>query len=261
MQGQAPSGCCQQHAAQLRTHLGETQINAQADMITLTVTGPGSGYPAGLFAPSELRLASGKTTVLVGTSGSGKSTLLRILAGLEKAPANMQLTGLPENTKRAYMTQDVRLLPWFTVEANAGIGTKLRGEPEDRARVAATLEQLDLSRDAGKYPGQISGGMAQRTALARTLLEDADLILLDEPFAALDAITRRKMQDLVKQHFAGRTTVMVTHDPMEAVRLGHSIYVLSQANPGGPAEIEPFISKKRDDAANAEFLFEALQAS
>jgi len=132
-----------------------------------------------------------------------------MLAGLEEMPGNIRLDGLPSGLKRAYMTQDVRLLPWFTVERNVGIGNQLRGEAIDHAGVAQKLEQLDLVRDAQKYPGQISGGMAQRTALARTLLEGADVNLLDEPFAALDAITRRNMQDLVKQHFRGKTVVLV----------------------------------------------------
>ena len=229
--------------------------------ITLTITASGSGYPAGLFAPSQLRVAQGQTTVLVGTSGSGKSTVLRVLAGLQEIPGNITLEGLPAESKRAYMSQDVRLLAWLTVERNAGIGSRLRGEAGDPAKLSVTLEQLGLARDAHKYPGQISGGMAQRTALARTLLESADLNLLDEPFAALDAITRRNMQDLVKRHFDGKTVVMVTHDPMEAVRLGDAIYVLAQAEPGGPATLTPFNGAGTNDPARAEQLFEALQNS
>ncbi|MCP5080395.1 MAG: ATP-binding cassette domain-containing protein [Alphaproteobacteria bacterium] len=206
-------------------------------------------------------LTAGQTTVLVGTSGSGKSTLLRMLAGLEDVPENIRLDGLPSGIKRAYMTQDVRLLPWFTVERNVGIGDQLRGEAIDHAGVAHKLEQLDLVRDAQKYPGQISGGMAQRAALARTLLEGADLNLLDEPFAALDAITRRNMQDLVKQHFRGKTVVLVTHDPMEAVRLGDAIYVLAQSEPDGPAAFTPFTKTADDAPARAEQLFKRLQTS
>ena len=228
-------------------------------IITLNVTASGSGYPADLFAPSELTIAGGKTTVLVGASGTGKSTLLRMLAGLEAVPASFRLDGLNDDLKRAYMTQDVRLLPWLTVERNAGIGNRLRGEAEDHAGVRETLRKLNLERDAQKYPSQISGGMAQRTALARTLLERADLNLLDEPFAALDAITRRNMQDLVKQHFEAKTVVMVTHDPLEAVRLGDAIYVLSQTEPAGPATLTPFNGKGAAPGERAEQLFERLQ--
>ena len=184
-----------------------------------------------------------------------------MLAGLEDVPENIHLDGLPDGIKRAYMTQDVRLLPWFTVERNVGIGNQLRGEAIDHAGVAQKLEQLDLVRDAQKYPGQISGGMAQRAALARTLLEDADLNLLDEPFAALDAITRRNMQDLVIQHFRGKTVVLVTHDPMEAVRLGDAIYVLAQSEPGGPAAFTPFAKTSDNAPTRAEMLFERLQTS
>ena len=230
-------------------------------IITLSVTASGSGYPADLFAPSELTIAGGQTTVLVGASGSGKSTLLRMLAGLEPVPGTFTLEGVQDSFKRAYMTQDVRLLPWLTVERNAGIGNRLRGEAEDREGVRTTLSQLDLERDAHKYPSQISGGMAQRTALARTLLEQADLNLLDEPFAALDAITRRNMQDLVKQHFEGKTVVMVTHDPLEAVRLGDAIYVLSQTDAGAPAALTAFNGAGQSPAERAEELFERLQGS
>lgn len=230
-------------------------------IITLTVSASGSGYPADLFLPSELTIAGGKTTVLVGASGSGKSTLLRMLAGLEPVPGTFALEGVQADLKRAYMTQNVRLLPWLNVERNAGIGTRLRGEVDDPDGVRHTLGKLDLQRDAHKYPGQISGGMAQRTALARTLLERADLNLLDEPFAALDAITRRNMQDLVKQHFEGKTVVMVTHDPLEAVRLGDAIYVLSQTNGAGPAALCAFNGTGSSPADRAEELFERLQAS
>lgn len=232
-----------------------------SDTITLSISATGESYPSNLFAPSELHLTTGKTTVLVGTSGSGKSTLLRMLAGLESVPGNIQVSGLPANLKRAYMTQDVRLLPWFTVERNAGIGYRLRGKQEDHAAVANTLARLELTHDAQKYPGQISGGMAQRTALARTLLENADLNLLDEPFAALDAITRRNMQDLVKQHFHGKTVVLVTHDPIEAVRLGDAIYVLAQPERAGPATFTSFPPSADDEPAAAERLFESLQVS
>lgn len=240
---------------------GAVAISTSWDITTLKITGSGTSYPANLFAPSELSLTAGKTTVLVGTSGSGKSTLLRMLAGLECVPENFRLEGLPSGLKRAYMTQDVHLLPWFTVERNAGISNELRGEAIDHSGVARALEQLDLVRDAQKYPGQISGGMAQRTALARTLLEDADLNLLDEPFAALDAITRRNMQDLVKQHFHGKTVVLVTHDPMEAIRLGDAIYVLSQVEPGGPAAFTLFAQTDDDAPARAEQLFKRLQST
>ncbi len=228
------------------------------DEICLTVTGTHSAYPANLFAPSQLTLKTGQTTILLGANGTGKSTLLRLLAGLEKLPESIVIKGLEDTCRRAYMTQDVQLLPWFCVAANACIGARLRGERPDRAGLARVLEQLDLTNDAQKYPAQISGGMAQRTSLARTLLEDADLNLLDEPFAALDAITRWDMQNLLKEHFAGRTVVMVTHDPAEAVRLGDAIYIFSRTQRTGPIKILAFESRNSDAGGRVEQLFARL---
>ena len=230
-----------------------------SDLIVLDIEGTGADYPANLFAPSRLEVRTGQITALLGPSGSGKSTLLRFLAGLEELPETIRLTGLPADCKRAYMTQAVRLLSWFDLRRNAGIGFELRDEPVDDIAVAQVLKELDLSADAQKFPAQVSGGMAQRTALARTLLERADLNLLDEPFAALDAITRRNMQDLVKEHFANRTVVLVTHDPAEAVRLADDIYVLDRERPGAPVAIVRHASS--DAADPVEALYERLRAA
>ncbi len=229
--------------------------------IVLEITGTGAEFPANLFVPSRLVIKPGRTTTLLGPSGSGKSTLLRLLAGLEILPETISLTGMRQDCKRAYMTQAVRLLPWFDLRRNAGIGYELREEPVDEVSVGAVLADLGLADDAGKYPAQVSGGMAQRTALARTLLERAEINLLDEPFAALDAITRRNMQDLLKIHFAGNTIVLVTHDPAEAVRVSDDIYVLEFDRPGAPAQIalyEPGTDGKGDPA---EALFARLRAA
>ncbi|MEM7428135.1 MAG: ATP-binding cassette domain-containing protein [Pseudomonadota bacterium] len=229
--------------------------------IVLEISGTGADYPASLFAPSRLKITPGKTTSLLGPSGSGKSTLLRFLAGLEPLPPTIKLTGMPDVCKRAYMTQSVRLLPWFDLRRNAGIAFELREEPVDQKVVNAVLADLGLERDAGKYPAQVSGGMAQRTALARTLLERADLNLMDEPFAALDAITRRNMQDLLKSRFAGSTTVLVTHDPAEAVRVSDEIYILDRAHPGAPATISRHDNTAGGDGDPAEALYERLKAA
>lgn len=230
-----------------------------SDLIALDIEGTGAEYPANLFASSRLEVRTGQITALLGPSGSGKSTLLRFLAGLEELPETIRLNGLPTGCKRAYMTQAVRLLPWFDLRRNAGIGFELRDEPVNDIAVAQVLKELDLNADAHKFPAQVSGGMAQRTALARTLLERADLNLLDEPFAALDAITRRNMQDLVKEHFANRTVVLVTHDPAEAVRLADDIYVLDRERPGAPVAIVHHVSDEAADPVEA--LYDRLRAA
>ncbi len=231
------------------------------EQIVLEIKDTGAEFPANLFAPSCLEVSAGRITALLGPSGSGKSTLLRFLAGLETLPQTITLSGLPDGCKRAYMTQAVRLLPWFNLRRNAGLGFELRQEPVDADAVSAALRDMDLAGDAKKYPAQVSGGMAQRTALARTLLERADLVLLDEPFAALDAITRRNMQDLLKTRFAGSTIVLVTHDPTEAVRLADDIYVLDRAQTGAPASISRYEPDARGGTDAAEALFARLQAA
>ncbi|MEM9270730.1 MAG: ATP-binding cassette domain-containing protein, partial [Pseudomonadota bacterium] len=106
------------------------------------------------------------------------------------------------------------------------LGAKLRGEPADAERAATLIDQVGLSEDAFKKPRALSGGMRQRAALARTLMEDRSIVLLDEPFSALDAKNRAEMQELTYQALDGRTVLLVTHDPAEAVRLGHSIRLM-----------------------------------
>ena len=232
-----------------------------SERIVLEIQGTGADYPANLFASSRLEIGAGRITALLGPSGSGKSTLLRFLAGLEPLPETIKLSGLPADCKCSYMTQAVRLLAWFDLRRNAGIGFELRGETVDHAAVDKVLGELELSADAHKFPAQVSGGMAQRTALARTLLERADLNLLDEPFAALDAITRRNMQDLVKTHFTGRTVVLVTHDPAEAVRLADDIYVLDRAAIGDPVSLSRHVPSASASAEPVEALYQRLRAA
>ncbi|MGX9965240.1 ABC transporter ATP-binding protein [Roseomonas sp. F4] len=183
----------------------------------------------------DLAVAAGRITALLGPSGSGKSTLLRLVAGLLPVPVGGSVTatdGAPLPGRIAYMAQQDLLAPWRDVLGNITLGAHLRGEAPDLTRAGVMLAEVGLTpADAQKRPAQLSGGMRQRVALARTLMEDRPLVLMDEPFSAVDAPTRHRMQSLAARLLAGRTVLLVTHDPLEALRLADQIFVLS----GSPA--------------------------
>ncbi|MDJ0993037.1 MAG: ABC transporter ATP-binding protein [Dinoroseobacter sp.] len=193
-----------------------------------------------LFAPVTLDLKSGEWTCLLGASGVGKSTILRLIAGLDAhVDFDGQITAsdsLPLPERVALMAQDDLLFPWATVLDNVCTGAHLRKEQPDTGRALELLERVGLGAHARKKPAQLSGGQRQRAALARTLMEDRPVILLDEPFSALDAKTRSQMQDLAVELLKGRTVLLVTHDPGEAARLGQKIAVLEHR---GMTEIAP----------------------
>jgi sulfonate transport system ATP-binding protein len=170
----------------------------------------------------DLDIEPGEFVALLGRSGSGKSTLLRILAGLDLGYTG----GLTTPRTVAVAFQDPRLLPWKRVRANVTLG--LRGPaPDDRAR--AVLAEVGLTERADAWPNTLSGGEAQRAALARALVRDPALLLLDEPFAALDALTRLAMHDLVLHLWQRRRpgVLLVTHDVDEAVSLADRVLVLA----------------------------------
>ena len=173
---------------------------------------------------------------LLGRSGVGKSSLLRIISGLQ-TPSSGQVVsdrghGLFDQV--AYMSQDDGLLPWLSVLDNVRLGPRLREKRHREFRQPA-LEMLDkvgLLDWADVLPSRLSGGMRQRVALARTLLEECAVVLMDEPFSRLDAITRRELQELAVDLLAQRTVLLVTHDPHEALRVGHTLTVLNPTLPG-----------------------------
>jgi putative hydroxymethylpyrimidine transport system ATP-binding protein len=190
-----------------------------------------------LFDRLDFTLPAGQWTCLLGPSGVGKSSLLRLIAGL-LPPDHGEVAcsdGLPLAPRLAWMGQQDDLLPWLTVQGNVVLGARLRGEPPDYTGADALLERVGLSPQRDQRPATLSGGQRQRAALARTLMEDRPVVLMDEPFSALDAITRARLQVLAAQLLAGRTVLLVTHDPLEALRLGHRIHVMA----GQPARIEP----------------------
>lgn len=183
-----------------------------------------------LFHNLSLTVAAGEWTCLLGPSGVGKSTLLRILAGLSTGgtfDGKMSASdGQPIQSRIAYMAQTDLIAPWLNVTDAVSFGARLRGERPDQTRANALIEQVGLSEHRHKRRKELSGGMRQRVALARTLMEDRPIALLDEPFSALDARTRADMQELAFQSLRGRTVLLVTHDPLEAARLGSQIYLM-----------------------------------
>jgi NitT/TauT family transport system ATP-binding protein len=179
----------------------------------------------------SLDVPSGEFTCLIGASGCGKSTLLSLVAGLEK-PTTGEVSA---DGRVAFMFQEPALFPWLTAAGNVELALRARGagKAERRQRAAELLETVHLGGFGGKRPHELSGGMRQRVALARSLAQDADILLMDEPFGALDAMTRDVLHDELDRVCADRqlTVLFVTHNVQEAVRLGDRVVLLS-SRPG-----------------------------
>ncbi len=200
------------------------------------VSGLTFGYPekAPLFQEFDWEVRRGESWAIIGPSGCGKTTLLYLLDGLRQPAAGSVTVGgapvLKPRRQTGLILQDFGLLPWATVSENVALGLQIRGvaEAEQRRVVAGWLDRLGIRALSGQYPGQVSGGQRQRTAIARTLALEPDLLLMDEPFSALDALTREGLQDLVVElGLEGTlTSVLVTHSIEEAVFLGRKIMVL-----------------------------------
>ncbi len=190
----------------------------------------GAGDP--VLEDVSATIHQGEFVALLGASGCGKSTLLNIISGLD-VPSSGALD-VPEDGA-AFMFQDSALFPWLSARGNVELALKLRGvgRAERRGRAAELLEVVNLGHSADKRPHELSGGMRQRVALARALAQDRPLLLMDEPFAALDAITRDLLHNELERVWqeTGRTVVFVTHNVREAVRLGQRVLLLS-SRPG-----------------------------
>jgi putative hydroxymethylpyrimidine transport system ATP-binding protein len=191
----------------------------------------------------SLSLNAGKWTVLLGRSGCGKTTVLRYLAGLLDDKVEWQGTlttsdELPLTDRIAYMAQQDLLLPWLSVIDNVCLSHCFQNSASDKAlqtnQALELLAAVGLADYANAMPDQLSGGMRQRVALARTLMQDKPVVLMDEPFSALDAVTRHKLQSLACELLRDKTVVLITHDPQEAVRLADNLYVLQ----GTPANAQ-----------------------
>ena len=177
----------------------------------------------------SLQVRAGEIAAVIGPSGSGKSTLLNILAGLDRPTGGQVRVG--GNGAVGYMPQKDLLFPWRTIEDNAILGLEVGGlkKKAARERVAPLLTEFGLGGFEYSYPGQLSGGMRQRAALLRTVAMGRPLLLLDEPFGALDSLTRTQMQLWLAETWQrhGWTIVLVTHDIREAVFLADSVHVLT----------------------------------
>ena len=205
----------------------------------------------------DLEVAPGEFVALLGPSGCGKSTLLRLAAGLETPSAGTLLEdGRPiaaPDPSRILVFQDATLFPWRTVWGNVAIGPEARGElAARRGRIDDALALVRLEKFARAYPHQLSGGMAQRAALARALVNDPRLLLLDEPLGKLDSLTRMAMQNELVGLWRklGFTALLVTHDVEEALLLAHRVIVLSDRPARVVAEfaVEKPYPRARDDA-------------
>ncbi|TDD07874.1 ABC transporter ATP-binding protein [Saccharopolyspora terrae] len=187
----------------------------------------------------DLRIEPGELAVVVGPSGSGKSTLLDLLAGLDSPTSGqIRIGGEPINgpgLNRGVVFQQYALLPWRTAQANVELGLEANSasKAQRRERAREHLDLVGLADFAGHYPHQLSGGMRQRVAIARSLAFDPDVLLMDEPFGALDAQTRERLQEQLLDIWqrTGKTVVFITHDIDEAVYLGRTVTVLT-SRPG-----------------------------
>ncbi|MDD9267775.1 ABC transporter ATP-binding protein [Paenibacillus sp. GCM10023248] len=204
-----------------------TQVYVTEERATLAVQG------------IDFAVARGEFVSLIGPSGCGKTTLLSIIAGLIRPTAGtVSVAGKPVNgpsTRAGYMLQQDYLFPWRTIEDNACIGLEIAGTltKENRELVLHLLEEMGLYSFKDYYPSQLSGGMRQRVALVRTLATDPELLLLDEPFSALDYQTKLQLEDLVVETLRAKkkTALLVTHDISEAIAMSDRIIVLAP-NPG-----------------------------
>jgi NitT/TauT family transport system ATP-binding protein len=213
-------------ATTVRTAPGPGAVSVQG-LVKAFGRGPGRTVALGGL---DLTVPAGQFVCLLGRSGCGKSTLLNVLAGLEDADAGLLDVG---GHKVSMMFQDATLFPWLTAGGNINLALKLAGVPRQQrpARVDELLDTVRLTGLADKRPHELSGGMRQRVALARALAQDASLLLMDEPFGALDALTRDVLHDEIERIWRQRalTVLFVTHNVREAVRLGDRVVLLAPA--------------------------------
>ncbi|MGG5887425.1 ABC transporter ATP-binding protein [Falsiroseomonas sp. HC035] len=209
---------------------------------------------------ANLSVRKGEFVCLIGASGCGKSTLLRIVAGFEQPTTGQALMwGKPipgPAPDRGMVFQDYGLFPWLTVRENIGFGPASRGRP--KAEVRDTVERfislIGLARFADAHPHQLSGGMKQRVAIARVLANDAEVVLMDEPFGALDAMTRERLQDELLELWqrTGLTVLFVTHSIEEAIFLSDRVVVM-EPGPGRIASAEHVALARPRDVSSPEF--------
>lgn len=206
-----------------------------------------------------LCVGNGECLAIVGPSGSGKTTLLRVLAGLEAPDQGEVLIDgravAGVGTERAIVFQEPRLLPWLSVRGNVAFGLRARGKSRREAEATASryLQLVGLRDFAAAYPRQLSGGMAQRVGIARALAVQPEILLLDEPFGALDAMTKISMQEELFRIWTEErvTMILVTHDLEEAIYLADRVLVLPKGGGGPPQELAITLPRPRDRSETA----------
>ena len=212
----------------------ENPLQASSEAPAIELEAVGRCFPGGVeaLAGIDLSIPVGGFHALTGPSGCGKTTILRLIAGLDQ-PTSGRLTVRPR--RLAYCFQDHRLLPWRSLQANVALPLELSGvstaERHDRARVALQRVGLEAARD--RLPAACSGGMCMRASVARALVDSPDLLLLDEPFGALDEVTREELDDVLLELWAadGMTVLLVTHSIREATYLASRVQVMA-CDPG-----------------------------
>jgi ABC-type nitrate/sulfonate/bicarbonate transport system ATPase subunit len=235
------------------------------DQVGMTFKTPHGAFLA--LAPVTLTISPGRFVSLIGPSGCGKSTIFNIVAGLLEPTHGRVLIDGTDSTgtigRVGYMLQKDLLLPWRSVLDNVILGMEIQGVPlrQARQRALPLLHRYGLTGFEYLYPNALSGGMRQRAALLRTLLFDTDVILLDEPFGALDAQTKLQMQEWLLGLWAdfGKTVVFVTHDIEEAIYLSDEVHVMA-TRPGRVIETMPVpIARPRDRSATLTPEFMAIK--
>lgn len=215
----------------------------------------------------DLRIGKGEFISLIGPSGIGKSTVFQLIAGLlEPQAGTIAINGAPVEKRLGmvgYMPQRDALLPWRTVVENAALPLEIKGvsKMEAQARVRGELPRYGLSEWADAYPSELSGGMRQRVSFLRALLSGTDIMLLDEPFSALDGLTRMEMQEWLMSMWqeTGSTMLMITHDIDEAILLADRVVVLTGKPIEKPVELKVDIARPRTSSCRNQAAFLALR--
>jgi NitT/TauT family transport system ATP-binding protein len=244
---------------------GEVKPAVSIRGLALTFAGPGAGAGAGqrtILANIDLDVREGEFLCIVGASGSGKTSLLRILAGLVRPTAgeasfrSQPISGPSRDRAIVFQDYSKALLPWRTVNANVALGLEARGMT--RAAQGPIIDELllrmGLAHAKEQYPSQLSGGMQQRVQIARCLAQAPQILLMDEPFGALDALTRQALQDEILFLAAEKqiTVVFITHDLEEAIYLGDRVVVLGGSPAGIMETVEISLPRPRNQLTTRE---------
>ena len=232
-----------------------TQVPASRTIFEVADLCIGFGDREDILRDVTMKVRAGEFVTLLGPSGCGKTTILNLAGGLIRPRSgHVRFEGQPIegfNTSAGYMTQDDTLLPWRTVAANIGLPLRLRGVPkaEIKSKVDSYLRMLDLEHARALFPGQLSGGMRRRALLARSMIYEPTLLLMDEPFAALDAQMRQQMHVELRETVTrlNQAVLFVTHDIAEAAALSDRVLVVGGGPPGGiVADVELPFGSDRD---------------